>query len=119
MEERAVTIQKIAEVLNRSKSEVEELCENRKIPFHITDEGTAWEAKRFYVKEVLKAVKPEKEEDEKEPVAEEPEKEEAENEEPVNEEAEKAKAAKAKAAKAKAEKEEAAKKAKARTEDPL
>ena len=71
MEERAVTIQKIAEVLNRSVSEVEELCKNNKIPFHITDPGTAWEAKRFYAKEVLKAVKPVKEEAEKEPVKEE------------------------------------------------
>ena len=93
--EKAVTIQKISEVLNMSVNEVEGLCEKCKIPFHITDEGTAWEAKRFFVKDVLKAV---------DPVEEEPEKEEADNDEPVSEEA---------------EKEEAAKKAKARTEDPL
>jgi len=72
MEERAVTIQKIAEVLNMSVNEVEELCKNNKIPFHITDPGTAWEAKRFYAEEVLKAVKPKKEEAEEEPVKEEP-----------------------------------------------
>jgi len=91
--ERPVPIQKIAEVLKMSESEVEELCENRKIPFHVTDPGTAWEAKRFYVEDVLKAVKPSKEKAEKE-------------------------AAKEKAAKEKAEK-EAAEKAKTKTEDPL
>jgi len=67
MEERAVPIQKIAEVLNMSVDEVEELCKNNKIPFIVIDPGTAWEAKRFYAKEVLKAVEPKKEEVEKAP----------------------------------------------------
>lgn len=85
MEERAVTIQKIAEVLNRSVNEVEELCKNNKIPFHITDPGTAWEAKRFYAKEVLKAVKPKEEEAEKEAVKEEIESKEKPEEKPAEE----------------------------------
>ena len=85
MEERAVTIQKIAEVLNMSVNEVEELCKNNKIPFHITDPGTAWVAKRFYATEVLKAVKPKKEEAEEEPVKEEIESKEKPEEKPVEE----------------------------------
>ena len=66
--ERPVPIQKIAEVLNMSKNEVEELCANNKIPFQVVDPGTAWEAKRFVVEEVLKAVKPKKQEKEKDPL---------------------------------------------------
>ena len=125
MEERAVPIQKIAGVLNMSVDEVEELCKNNKIPFIVIDPGTAWEAKRFYAKEVLKAVKPKKEEAEKEPVKEEAEKE------PVKEEAnplaeEKAKEEEKPAEEPEAEKEsektskkEPPKQTKTKTEDPL
>jgi len=123
MEDRAVTIQTIARVLNMSVNEVEELCENRKIPFHITDEGTAWEAKRFFANEVLKAVKPVKKEEpveekaEKEPVKEpvkEPEKEP--EKEPVKEPVKEP--AKKEVVKEEVEK-ESSKKAKTKSEDPL
>lgn len=60
--ERPIPIQKIAEILNMSIDEVEGLCASNKIPYLVTDKGTAWEAKRFNAREVLKAVQPKKKE---------------------------------------------------------
>lgn len=63
----------MAEKLDMSVNEVNQLCEENKIPYQTRDEGTAWEQKVFDWKEVLKAVGPRKKK--KDPFVEEKEEE--------------------------------------------
>lgn len=68
-ESNLVGVKAIANELNIKEAKVLELCEERRIPFEVIDEGTPWEMKMFVKEDVLTALKAKKKQEQKKKAA--------------------------------------------------